>query len=115
MFSQSVTVVRAGARTTRAGDVVADWSPDAVTRVLVERVSVQPNFQQETGPDGLVVEVRATGYRVLSEPGRTPDVRGTDRVEYRGVVHAVVGEVAFWPDPHGQDHIEFGIAEWRGA
>ncbi len=113
IFGQSIVRIRPGTRTTRGGDTVEDWSTDAATRVLIERLSVQPNFQHEETED--TRDVRATGYRVLSEPGTTPDILATDRLEYRGVVHAVTGEVALWPDPHGADHIELTMTAWKGA
>ncbi|MCY4726701.1 hypothetical protein NYO98_10465 [Nocardioides sp. STR2] len=113
IFGQSVVVIRAGERESRAGDIVADWSPSAVTRRLIEGVSVQPNFQNEDTDAGGIT--RSTGYRVLTAPGATPDIRSTDRIEYRGEVHVVSGEVAFWPDPHGADHIELTMTAWKGA
>ncbi|MFT4288170.1 hypothetical protein [Nocardioides sp.] len=113
IFNQSVVRVRAGTRLTRAGDEVADWSDGAVSRVLIERLSVQPNIQQEA-VDG-TADTRITGYRVLSEPGTTPDITALDRLEYRGQAHAVTGDVAYWPDPHGDDHIEFLMTAWEGA
>ena len=113
IFGQSVVRIRPGTRTTRGGDAIEDWSPAAVTRVLIDRLSVQPNFQREDVGD--IRDLRATGYRVLSEPGTTPDIKATDRLEYGGTVHAVVGDVARWPDPHGHDHIEFAMTAWKGA
>lgn len=113
IFGQSVVRIRAGVRTTRGGDIVADWSDDAVTRVLIDRMSVQPNFQREETDAGGIT--RITGYRLLSAPGTTPDITALDRIEYRGEVHGVVGEVAYWPDPHGHDHIEFVMTAWKGA
>ena len=113
IFGQSVVRVRAGMRTDRAGDSVEDWSPAAVTKVTVARLSVQPSAQTETN-DG-VQNVRVTGYRVLSEPGTTPDITGVDRIEFGGRVYAVEGEVALWPDPDGFDHIEFGMRRIEGT
>lgn len=112
IFAQSLVRVRAGTRTTRGGDVIEDWSPDAVTRVVIPRLSIQPSFQREDVTD--VRDVRSTGYRVLSEPGTTPDILATDRLEYRGT-NVVVGDVAYWPDPHGHDHIELTMTAWKGA
>ncbi|GAA4680485.1 hypothetical protein [Nocardioides nanhaiensis] len=114
IFGQSIVRIRAGQRTTRGGDTVEDWSPEAVTRRLIGGVSVQPNFQNEDTDNGGSI-TRATGYRVLTPPGKAPDIRSTDRIEYRGEVHAVTGEVAYWPDPHGADHIEFTMTAWKGA
>lgn len=113
IFNQTLVRIRAGSRTTRGGDTVEDWSPDAVTRITVPDVSVQPNFQNERDDDEGTT--RATGYRVLSAPGTTPDITALDRLEYRGQVHVVTGEVAYWPDPHGMDHVEFTMTAWRGA
>lgn len=113
LFGQSVIRIRPGERVTRGGDVLADWSEGAVTRVLVDQLSVQPNVQTEVVGDSR--DVRMTGYRVLSQPGTTPDILSTDRLEYRGVVHVVAGDVAYWPDPNGSDHIEFAMTTWTGA
>lgn len=113
IFRQAVVRIRAGTRTSRGGDVSEDWSPGAVTRVLIEGVSVQPNFQTEDDAEGR--NVRATGYRVITQPGDAPDITGRDRIEYRGTTHAVSGEVAYWPAPDGRDHIEFSMTEWKGA
>lgn len=113
IFGQSVVRIRAGVRTNRAGDQVADWTPAAVDRLAVDRLSVQPSTQVEE-VDG-VSDVRITGYRVLSEPGTTPDVTGLDRIEYGGHVYAVQGEVALWPDPDGADHIELRMRRVEGS
>lgn len=113
IFRQTVTVIRAGTRTGRGGDVIEDWSPAAVTRTPVDRLSVQPNTQGEDAEVGGVV--RFTGYRILSEPGTTPDITGLDRIEYRGVVHVVNGDVAYWPDPQGRDHVELVMTAWEGG
>jgi len=113
LFGQTLVRVRAGVRTDRGGNTVADWSAGAVTRETIDRVSVQPSSQTET-TDG-VSTVRITGYRVLSEPGTVPDITALDRIEYRGVTYTVEGEVAHWPDPDGDDHVEFGMRRIGGA
>ena len=113
IFNQTLVRIRAGTRTTRGGDVELDWSPAAVTRTLITDVSVQPNFQRED--EAGQTPTRATGYRVISAPGTTPDITALDRLEYRGALHAVSGEVAYWPDPHGRDHIELAMTGWKGA
>ncbi len=113
VFGQTIVRVRAGERTDRGGNTVADWTPAVVTRTAYDRVSVQPNAQTEQ-IDG-VSTVRITGYRVLSEPGTTPDVTALDRIEYAGDTYAVDGEVAAWPDPDGDDHIEFTMHRVAGS
>lgn len=111
IFGQAVDRLRPTTRTTRAGDEVEDWANP--TRTPIDRLSVQPNYQNEA-TDG-DRDMRASGYRVLTEPGHVPDIEGTDRIEYRGKVHVVTGEVALWPDPHGLDHVEFTMTEFKGA
>lgn len=114
IFYQSIVRVRAGTRTDRGGNTMPDWSPEAVSRLSIDRVSVQPNTQEETtGPERGAV---ATGWRVLSEPGVDADVRATDRVEWDGMTLEVVGEVARWPDPldGGVHHVEFTMSRATG-
>lgn len=113
IFGQSLVRVRAGERTDRGGNKVADWADDAVSRVLIDRVSVQPSSQTERVDE--VSNVRTSRLRVLSEPGTTPDITGLDRIEYRGDTWAVTGDVAYWPDPGGMDHIEFVMTLVRGS
>ncbi|TDC02602.1 hypothetical protein E1091_00385 [Micromonospora fluostatini] len=115
MFRQTLIVVRPGTRTDRSGSTVDDWSPQAVTRIPVTRVSVQPNQQAEQV--GATRTVVTTGLRVLSAPGTTPDVRAADRVEYAGLTYQVVGEVARWPDPTNSTrvhHVEFTMTRVTG-
>ncbi|GAA1406261.1 hypothetical protein GCM10009639_53920 [Kitasatospora putterlickiae] len=114
IFHQRVVRVRAGTRTDRAGNTVADWSPGAVSRLTVERLSVQPAVQMEhTEPDRTGV---ITGWRVLSAPGTAPDVRAGDRIEHDGLLCDVVGEVARWPHPisGGVHHVEWQMRRSTG-
>lgn len=113
IFRQTVTRVRAGTRTNRAGDTELDWSEAAISRVEVNRLSVQPSFQREEhATEG---NPRITGYRVISRPGNVPDITGLDRIEYAGNVYQVDGDVALWPDPRrGRDHVEFSMSRHRG-
>lgn len=113
MFDQTVTRVRAGTRTDRAGNVIADWT--LAERVTYGRVSVQPTVQQETATTDRPALV-VTGWHVLSEPGTAPDVLATDRIEFGGLTCEVVGEVAAWPDPlgPGTHHIEFAMQRITG-
>lgn len=113
IFRQTIVRVRAGEATDRGGNAVLDWGDDAVSRVLVDRVSVQPSTADES-VDALG-NVRAARYRVLSKPGTVPDVTALDRIEYDGDVWAVSGDVAYWPGPGGRDHVEFSITRVRGA
>jgi hypothetical protein len=113
MFDQSVTRVRAGTRTDRAGNTIPDW--DLAERTVIAHLSVQPTVQDETGSTGrpsLVI----TGWHVLSEPGTAPDVLASDRVEFAGLTCEVVGEVAAWPDPvdGGTHHVEWTMRRYTG-
>lgn len=113
IFAQSFVRLRAGERVDRGGNTVEDWSPAAVTRLTVERVSVQPNTQSEVISG--IANVRVTGYRVLTEPGNVPDITALDRIEFGPHTYKVDGEVAHWPDPDGDDHIEFVMKRVGGS
>lgn len=112
IFNQQIVRVRAGQRTTRGGDVVEDWSPDAVDRLPIEAVSVQPRSGgEEITGDG---DQREIPLAVYTEPGTTPDVTDLDRIEYRGSTYAVDGPVRFWPSPFDDHHLEFTIRTFKG-
>lgn len=98
-FDQTVVRVRAGTRTDRGGNQVPDWSDGAVSRLTLQRVSVQPASQSETTDPTRTAVV--TGWHVQTEPGTDPDVRAADRIEWNGLACDVVGEIARWPDPLG--------------
>ncbi|MFJ4799200.1 hypothetical protein [Kitasatospora purpeofusca] len=107
IFHQQVVRVRAGTRTDRAGNTVPDWSPGAVDRLTITRLSVQPTVQSERAEADRTSVV--TGWRVLSAPGTEPDVRAGDRIEFDGLVCEVDGDVGRWRDPvAGRTH----HAEW---
>jgi hypothetical protein len=112
MFDQSVTRVRAGTRTDRAGNTIPDW--DLAERTVIAHLSVQPTVQDETGSTGrpsLVI----TGWHVLSEPGTAPDVLPADRFRFDGITCEVDGEVARWPDSDGGvHHLEFALKRVTG-
>jgi hypothetical protein len=114
IFNESVTVVRAGSRVDRGGNTVPDWSPGAVTRHAVTRVSVQPNTQNEQADPTRNAIV--TGWRVYTMPGTDADVLATDRIEWDGMTLEVVGEVARWKDPIGGGihHVEFTMQRAQG-
>lgn len=118
IFDQSVTTVRPGSKVDRGGNTVPDWSESAVTREVIDQVSVQPgglpNSQGETvSPERNAV---VTGWRVLTAPGVDADVRPADRIEWDGRTLEVVGEVARWSDPvdGGVHHVEFAMGRATG-
>lgn len=120
-FYDSIVRVRAGTRTDRGGNEVLDWSPGAVQRLPVDRLNIQPASQAEgsstsSGAPDATRSAVITGWRVQSDEGTTPDVRATDRIEWRGMTLEVVGEVAEWSDPLTGDphHIEFTMARATG-
>lgn len=114
MFWQSAVLIRPGTRTDRGGNTVPDWSPGAVARTTIGRLSIQPTTTAEN-TDPTRTEV-ISGWRVFSEPGTAPDVRSGDRLELAGgLVCEVVGEVAAWPDSQpGTHHIEFTLTRVTG-
>lgn len=92
LFGDTVTRVRAGTRTDRAGNQVADWSN--ADRLDIAGVSVQPNSESESLDPGRDLVV--TTWRVLTQPNTDADVAPTDRIEWQGMTLDVVGEVARW-------------------
>jgi hypothetical protein len=114
IFHQSVVRVRAGTRTDRGGNTVPDWSPGAVDRLTIDRLSVQPSAQTELATADRTSVI--TGWRVLSEPGSDADVRSTDRIEYDGLLCEVKGEVGRWRDPltGAVHHVEWQMRRSTG-
>jgi hypothetical protein len=118
MFNQSVVRVRASTKTDRGGNTVPDWSPGAVNRLTVTGLNIQPSAQANTAAE-TVDEQRdsvITGYRVQSTEGTAPDIRATDRIEWRGQLYEVEGEVASWPELFTDTvhHIEFVMVRATG-
>lgn len=113
MFDQSVTRVRPGTRTDRAGNIILDWT--MAERTTIGGLSVQPTVQNETGTADRPAMV-FTGWHVLSEPGTAPDVTAADRIEFGALTCEVVGEVAAWPDPvdGGTHHVEWTMQRVTG-
>jgi head-tail adaptor len=95
MFHDTVTVVRPALTQDRYGNEVSDWA--TATRTAVADVAVLPTSQVEDATGARVS--LTTGWRLYSKPGTEPDVRASDRVEWRGFTLEVVGEVARWPHP----------------
>ena len=120
-FYDSLVRVRAGTRTDRGGNPVADWSDGAVSRLPIEQLNIQPATQTEghstsSGTPEATRDPVTTGWRVQSEEGTAPDIRAVDRLEWRGQTYEVDGEVAEWPDPITGDvhHVEFTMVRATG-
>ncbi|MFE7899175.1 hypothetical protein ACFU3E_16930 [Streptomyces sp. NPDC057424] len=114
MFNQSAVRVRASTKTDRGGNTVPDWSPGAVNRLTVTDLNIQPNTQAETDDEQRNAVV--TGYRVQSAEGTSPDIKATDRIDWRGQIYEVDGEVAAWPElsTDAVHHIEFVMVRATG-
>lgn len=114
MFNQSAIRVRAGEKTDRGGNTMPDWSPAAVNRLTITGLNIQPAAQSENGDAQRSAVL--TGYRVQSAPGTAPDVRASDRIEWRDTVYEVQGEVATWPQLFTDQvhHIEFAMQRATG-
>jgi len=112
IFNQSAVRVRAGVKTDRGGNTVPDWANP--NREAVTRLNIQPHSQAEEA-DGQRNAV-ITGYRVQSAEGTRPDIRASDRIEWRGQLYEVDGEVAEWPDLFSDNvhHIEFVMVRATG-
>lgn len=113
-FFDSLVRVRAGERTDRGGNTVADWSPAKVDRLTVEQLNIQPASQSEDQDPTRTGVV--TGWRVQSAEGTRPDITAADRLEWRGHTYEVDGEVAEWPDPltGAVHHIELTMVRATG-
>jgi len=113
-FFDSLVRVRAGTRTDRGGNSVPDWSAGAVNRLTVGQLNIQPATQTEGIDDTRTTAT--TGWRVQSEEGTRPDIKATDRLEWRGLTYEVDGEVGEWPDPLADEvhHIEFTMVRATG-
>jgi hypothetical protein len=114
MFNQTAVRVRAGTRTDRGGNTVADWSPAAVSRLTVMMLNIQPNSQAESVDEARNAVV--TGYRVQSAEGTRPDITAADRIEWRGEMYEVDGDVAEWPELFTDTvhHIDFVMVRATG-
>lgn len=114
MFNQSLVRVRAGERVDRGGNTVKDWSPDAVSRLTVAQVNIQPSVQTEIVDEDRNAVV--TGWHVQSAEGTDPDIRFDDRIEWDGMTLEVDGEVARWPELFADSvhHIEFEMKRVTG-
>ncbi|MFC5144291.1 hypothetical protein [Streptomyces aureoversilis] len=113
-FDQAIVRVRAGTRVDRSGNTVLDWSPDAVDRLQVQEVSIQPTTATETHlPERTAV---VTGWHVQSPPGVDLDIQAGDRIEWAGLLLEVDGEVARWTDPLDGTvhHVELDIRRATG-
>lgn len=103
MFTEKITILRAGTRKDRYGNVVPDGTVEELA--VPFRVAVQPANQAE-GVGGREVTLM-TGWRLFTPEGRDLDLRATDQVRWQGQVLEVVGEVARWPGfTGGVDHVE---------
>jgi hypothetical protein len=113
-FFDSVVRVRAGTRTDRGGNTIRNWADDAVTRLTIGQLNIQPTSQTETTDATRTAVV--TGWRVQSEEGTAPDITAADRIEWNGMVLEVQGEVAPWPDPltGAHHHTEFTMVRATG-
>lgn len=113
-FDQELVRVRAGTRTDRGGNVVENWAPEAVTRLTLEHISVQPASQVEVTTAERTALV--TGWRAQSEPDTNPDVQARDRIEWNGLILQVVGEIARWTDPisGAVHHAEWAMSRTTG-
>lgn len=113
-FDQDLVRVRPGTRTDRSGNTLPDWSEDAVDRLTLHNISMQPSGQDETTTAERTAVV--TGWRAQSAPGDVPDVLASDRIEWRGMTLEVIGEVAPWSDPidGSTHHVEWSLTRVTG-
>lgn len=110
IFGATVTIVRPGVKTTRAGSPVADWAN--ATRTTLARVSMQPGQQTETRNTDR--DVAISTWRLFTRPGYDADILATDHIEWAGMTFEVEGDVARWPDPRSNrvHHVEVELRRW---
>jgi hypothetical protein len=116
MFNQTAVRLRAGTKIDRGNNTIPDWSNP--TRLTVTGLNIQPNAPANTASE-IADEQRdavITGYRVQSAEGTAPDIKATDRIQWRGQTFEVEGEVATWPDLFTDTvhHIEFAMRRATG-
>lgn len=114
LFKQSAVRIRPGTRTDRAGNTIADWSEEAVSRLPLVHLNISPrgeSTEEVMGTDRAGSGTVPGGVRIIAGwwlqtgPGRDADILPSDRVEFDDVLAEVQGEVARWPDPFtGQVH-----------
>lgn len=109
MYHDTVVIVRAGTATDRYGNQVSDWA--TATRTTADQVAVLPTSQAEDAAGNRTTIT--TGWRLYSRPGTAPDLRATDRVEWRELSLEVIGEVARWPHPLRRGAVHHIEAELR--
>lgn len=103
LYSDAVTVVRAGYKVDKYGNETSELDWANAVRTAVTGVSVQPDASSEaTGDRGTVV----TGWRLFTPRGRDLDLLPTDRVEYDGMTLEVDGEVARFRMAGRVHHVE---------
>ena len=105
--NQSVTRLRATARTVR-GSEIFDWSnPDTLT---ISRCSVQPGTT-ELSQDGRVLGI-LDGMICYMPIGS--DVQEGDRIRYEGKVYEINGEPKVWHGVGNSSHIQLILRRWAG-
>lgn len=114
MFHQTIVRVRAGTKPDRGGNEVPDWSPGAVSRLPISRMSVQPTTQAEENDASRTAVV--TGWQVISAPGVDADILAGDRIEWGGMTLEVIGEVGRYQEflDGATHHIEFAMRRATG-
>lgn len=92
MTGETITVLRHGSTTDRYENTVPDWTDP--TRIPIKGCAVAP---RSTSEDNAGRQAVIVGLIVYTPAG--VDIRPTDRVEVRGVVHEVDGEIGDWRNP----------------
>ena len=106
LFTQDVTLVRAGATTDRYGGTVKDWATATSTAAkgwVAQRTASEVLDGREAQVSGWVLFV-----------GPDQDVIGLDRVEWAGQTFEVDGPVLPAYTPRGLHHIEVPLKQVAG-
>ncbi|AXQ51849.1 head closure Hc1 [Gordonia phage Catfish] len=114
-YTTRIVIVKPGRTSDRYSDDILDWTPEAVTRIEVERgVSLQPTSQAEGNDRRTLL---TSGWLLATPAGMDLPLEAVDRIEFGGRTVEVTGEVARFPHPiirGGVHHVEAQLTAVTG-
>lgn len=106
---QTVTRIRPGTKTSR-GSTIPDWSPDKVSKLVIEGCSVQP-ATTSLSQDGRVLGINEQWTAYLPEGS---DVKAGDRILFDGETYEINGEPKKWTGAARLSNIQLNLTRWEG-
>lgn len=107
-FVVDATILRAGTRTSRTDEELADWSDTTSTNVKGWRS--QEATSEPTGPGRLLVSVTREVFYVPADT----DVTEHDRIAIDGVTFDIAGKPRTARTPRGEHHLELTLVAVEG-